>query len=64
MDERGTDTRSEMEESGGVSLSAAEDDRGQSSRHRDTIESTITWGERQPSLRETPAKGHRRIETL
>lgn len=45
MDERGTDTRSEMDESGGLSLSAAEDDKGQSSRHRDTIESTITWGE-------------------
>lgn len=45
MDERGTDTRSEMDESGGLSLSAAEDDKGQSSRHRDTMESTITCSE-------------------
>lgn len=59
MDERGTDTRSEMDESGGLSLSAAEDDKGQSSRHRDTIESTITCGEHQPS-----AGGHRRLESL
>lgn len=44
MDERGTDTRSVMDESGGLSLSAAEDDNGQSSRHRDTMESTITCG--------------------
>lgn len=46
MVERGTDTRSEMDESGGLSLSAAEDDKGQSSRHRDTMESTITCSER------------------
>lgn len=64
MLERGTDTRSEMDESGGLSLSAAEDDKGQSSRHRDTIESTITCGKHQPSLSETSARGHQRIETL
>lgn len=46
MAERGMDTRSETDERGGVSLSAAEEDRGQSSRQRDTMESTITcnWG--------------------
>lgn len=43
MVERGIETRSEMEESGGLSLSAAEEDMGHSSRHRDTMESTITW---------------------
>lgn len=43
MAERGTDTCSETEDSGGLSLSAAEDDRGQSSRHSDTMESTITY---------------------
>lgn len=42
MAERGMDTRSEMDDSGGLSLSAAEADKGQSSRHRDTMESTIT----------------------
>lgn len=42
MAERGMDTRSETDERGGLSLSAAEEDRGQSSRQRDTIESTIT----------------------
>lgn len=42
MAERGTDTRSDTDDSGGASLSAADADRGQSSRHRDTIESTIT----------------------
>lgn len=42
MAERGMDTRSETDESGGLSLSAAEEDKGQSSRQRDTIESTIT----------------------
>ena len=40
--ERGMDTRSETDESGGLNLSAAEEDKGQSSRQRDTIESTIT----------------------
>lgn len=43
MAERGTDTCSETEDSGGLSLSAAEDDRGQSSRHSDTMESMITY---------------------
>ncbi|CAB1317233.1 unnamed protein product, partial [Coregonus sp. 'balchen'] len=43
MVERGMETRSEMEESGGLSRSAAEEDMGHSSRHRDTMESTITW---------------------
>lgn len=42
MAERGMDTRSETDERGGLNLSAAEEDRGQSSRHRDTMESTIT----------------------
>lgn len=64
MDERGTDTRSEMDESGGLSLSAAEDDKGQSSRHRDTMESTITCSEHQPSLSESLVRGHRRMGTL
>lgn len=42
MAERGMDTRSETDESEGLNLSAADDDKGQSSRQRDTIESTIT----------------------
>ena len=42
MAERGMDTCSETDESGGLNLSAAEEDKGQSSRQRDTIESTIT----------------------
>lgn len=42
MAERGMDTRSETDERGGLNLSAAEEDKGQSSRQRDTIESTIT----------------------
>lgn len=41
---RGMDTCSEMEEKGGLSLSAAEQDMGHSSRQRDTIESTTTCG--------------------
>ena len=43
MDERGIETCSEMDERGGLSLSAAEQDKGHNSRHRDTIESTTTW---------------------
>lgn len=39
---RGMDTCSEMEDKGGLSLSAAEQDIGHNSRHRDTIESTTT----------------------
>lgn len=39
---RGMDTCSEMDEKGGLSLSAAEQDIGHNSRHRDTIESTTT----------------------
>lgn len=39
---RGMDTCSEMDEKGGLSLSAAEQDMGQSSRQSDTIESTTT----------------------
>lgn len=39
---RGMDTCSEMDEKGGLSLSAAEQDIGHSSRQRDTIESTTT----------------------
>lgn len=42
MAERGMETRSETDESGGLSLSAADEDKGQSSRQRDTIESMIT----------------------
>lgn len=41
---RGMDTCSEMDEKGGLSLSAAEQDIGHNSRHRDTIESTTTCG--------------------
>lgn len=63
MDERGTDTRSEMDESGGLSLSAADDDKGQSSRQRDTMESTITCSGHQPSLSESVVRGRRRIGT-
>lgn len=43
MAERGMETCSEMDERGGLSLSAAEQDMGHNSRHRDTIESTTTW---------------------
>lgn len=43
MAERGMDTRSDTDESEGVNRSAAEEDRGQSSRQRDTMESTMTW---------------------
>lgn len=50
MAERGMDTRSETDESGGLNLSAAEEDKGQSSRQSDTIESTITCNGRQPSV--------------
>lgn len=39
---RGMDTCSEMDENGGLSLSAAEQDIGHNSRQRDTIESTTT----------------------
>lgn len=42
MAERGMDTRSDTDESGGLNRSAAEEDNGQSSRQRDTMESTIT----------------------
>lgn len=49
---RGMDTCSEMDEKGGLSLSAAEQDIGHNSRHRDTIESTTTCvREAQPSHR-------------
>lgn len=41
--ERGIDTCSEIDERGGLSLSAAAQDMGHSSRHRDTMESTTTW---------------------
>ncbi len=54
MAERGMDTRSETEDNGGLSLSAAEEDKGQSSRQRDTIESTITCNGRQPSVSQSP----------
>lgn len=43
MAERGMETCSEMDERGGLSLSAAEQDMGHNSRHRDTMESTTTW---------------------
>lgn len=43
MEERGIETCSEMDERGGLSLSAAEQDMGHSSWHRDTMESTTTW---------------------
>lgn len=46
MADRGMDTRSEMDESGGLSRSAAAADSGQSSRHRVTMESTMTWDHR------------------
>lgn len=49
MAERGMETRSETDESGGLSLSAADEDKGQSSRQRDTIESMITCKESQLS---------------
>lgn len=39
---RGMDTCSEMDEKGGLSLSAAEQDIGHNSRQRDTMESTTT----------------------
>lgn len=39
---RGMDTCSEMDEKGGLSLSAAEQDMGHSSRQRDNMESTTT----------------------
>ena len=42
MAERGMETRSETEESGGLRRSAAAEERGHSSRQRDTMESTIT----------------------
>lgn len=42
MAERGMDTRSETDDIEGLSLSAAVEDKGQSSWHRDTMESTIT----------------------
>lgn len=42
MADRGMDTRSEMDESGGLSRSAAAAESGQSSRHRATMESTMT----------------------
>lgn len=45
MAERGMETCSEMEDRGGLSLSAARQDMGHSSRHRDTMESTTTWTE-------------------
>lgn len=45
MAERGMETCSEMEERGGLSLSAAEQDIGHNSRHKDTIESTTTWAQ-------------------
>lgn len=48
---RGMDTCSEMEEKGGLSRSAAAQDMGQSSRHRDTMESTTTWPPRHNILR-------------
>lgn len=43
MAEQGMETCSEMAERGGLSLSAAEQDMGHNSRHRDTMESTTTW---------------------
>lgn len=49
MAERGMDTRSETDDSGGLSLSAEVEDKGQSSRHRDTMESTITCNGRRRS---------------
>lgn len=42
MAERGMETCSEMEEKGGLSLSAAEQDIGHNSRQRETMESTTT----------------------
>lgn len=43
MEERGMDTRSEIEDRGGERFSAADEERGHSSRHRETMESTITY---------------------
>lgn len=43
MVERGMETCSEMDDRGGLSLSAAEQDMGHNSRQRDTMESTTTW---------------------
>lgn len=42
MAERGIETCSEMDDKGGLSLSAAEQDMGHNSRQRDTMESTTT----------------------
>lgn len=58
MAERGMDTRSETDESGGLSLSAAEEDKGQSSRQRDTMESTITCNGHQRSVTEPSVTDH------
>lgn len=64
MAERGMDTRSETDDSGGLSLSAAVEDKGQSSRHRDTIESTITCNGRRRSVSRTCVTDHDREQRL
>lgn len=58
MAERGMETCSEMDERGGLSLSAAEQDIGHNSRHRDTMESTTTWTQTTQDTRR-----HTRIHT-
>lgn len=58
MAERGMETCSEMEESGGLILSAAADDKGQSSRQRATMESTITYNRRQWSVNKSLVRNH------
>lgn len=58
MAERGMDTRSETDESGGLNLSAAEEDKGHSSRQRETIESTITCNGHQVSVTRSSVNDH------
>lgn len=53
---RGMDTCSEMDEKGGLSLSAAEQDIGHNSRQRDTMESTTTC------VRETQITHHMHVQ--
>lgn len=62
MAERGTETRSETDDSGGLNRSAAQADSGQSSRHSDTMESTITCsGEREPPRWSVAGVGPQRV---
>lgn len=51
MAARGMETCSEMEEKGGLSLSAAEQDIGHNSRQRETIESTTTCVQRAQDMK-------------